>query len=165
MTSVPSINAERQFQLPNYSSVLVDDTTARTFNLTNVPSDPEKNMKAAEDFLLLLVHTHIVVAANHILLLNPTESQQHLADWIIVNFATLPEFNDLEHVIQDSVTAYATEVLSLAYFGMYFMMQFVKKMGKDSFDIGIFWLCCHNIPTVQNKRLTCYSCITTSFRT
>ena len=30
---------------------------------TNVPKDPEKNMDAAEDFLLLMLHTHVVAAA------------------------------------------------------------------------------------------------------
>ncbi len=29
-----------------------------------VPSNPEKNMKAAEDFLLLLIHAHVIVAAD-----------------------------------------------------------------------------------------------------
>ena len=32
-------------------------------NQSGVPTNPEKNMKAAEDFLLLLLHAHIVAAA------------------------------------------------------------------------------------------------------
>ena len=28
---------------------------------TNVPKDPEKNMDSAEDFMLLMLHTHVVV--------------------------------------------------------------------------------------------------------
>ena len=32
-------------------------------NQSGVPTNPEKNTKAAEDFLLLLLHAHIVAAA------------------------------------------------------------------------------------------------------
>ena len=32
-------------------------------NRSGVPTNPEKNKKAAEDFLLLLLHAHIVAAA------------------------------------------------------------------------------------------------------
>ena len=32
-------------------------------NRSGVPTNPEKNMKAAEDFLLFLLHAHIVAAA------------------------------------------------------------------------------------------------------
>ena len=37
---------------------------AMWFNRTSVPSDPSKNMNAAEDFLLLLSHTHVAAAKN-----------------------------------------------------------------------------------------------------
>ena len=33
---------------------------------TNVPSSPDRNMNAAEDFMLLMLHTHVVAAAKMI---------------------------------------------------------------------------------------------------
>ena len=59
-------------------------------NRTNVPTDPQNNMNAAEDFLLLLLHTHIVAAANVIVSMNPTESVSELAQCIVTNFIRLP---------------------------------------------------------------------------
>ena len=32
-------------------------------NRSGIPTNPEKNMKAAEDFILLLLHAHILTAA------------------------------------------------------------------------------------------------------
>jgi len=34
---------------------------------TTVPNDPGENMKAAEDFLLVVLHSHVVAAAKTIL--------------------------------------------------------------------------------------------------
>ena len=43
---------------------------------TNVPADPQKNMNSSEDFMLLLLHTHVVAAANAIQDLSPCQSVQ-----------------------------------------------------------------------------------------
>ena len=109
-------------------------------NQTNVPSDPDKNMKAAENFLLLLINTH--VAADHIMLLYPTESLQQLADWSVVNLKPCQRLTNWkkENVIQDSEFI-CHKFFLWAYCGMDFMMQFVK-MKKDPLDIGSFGLCC-----------------------
>jgi len=37
------------------------------FNRTAVPLDPADNMKAAKDFLLVVIHGHIIAAADTIL--------------------------------------------------------------------------------------------------
>jgi len=39
---------------------------------TGVPNDPGDNMKAAEDFLLVVLHSHVIAAAKTILSSTPT---------------------------------------------------------------------------------------------
>jgi len=46
-------------------------------NHTSVPQSPNDNMKAAEDFLLVVLHAHIVAAAENIFK-EQTESPRHL---------------------------------------------------------------------------------------
>ena len=81
---------------------------------TNVPLTPDKNMNAAEDFMLLILHTHVVAAARTLHELNPVEKVQDLAKLIVVNYTRLPQFNsgDTANNI-DRVHLYATEVLTL----------------------------------------------------
>ena len=57
-------------------------------NRTNVPADPEKNMNAAEDFMLLLVHAHVVAAARAIP--EPCRSVSELAQSVLSMFAQIP---------------------------------------------------------------------------
>ena len=59
-------------------------------NRTNVPSDPEKNMNAAEDFMLLMLHARIIAAAETIQSINPADSALTLAKLIIVNHTNFP---------------------------------------------------------------------------
>ena len=84
-------------------------------NRTAVPSDPEKNMKAAEDFLLLLLHAHVVAAAHQLLLFTSIANQSlaYLAKSIVSTFLLLPntETATEEHV--DGVNLYARELLTL----------------------------------------------------
>ena len=53
---------------------------------TNVPKDPQDNMNAAEDFLLLLPHTHVVAAADTIMEFNRQTTVSELARLIIANY-------------------------------------------------------------------------------
>ena len=81
---------------------------------TNVPLTPDKNMNAAEDFMLLILHTHVVAAARTIHELNPVEKVQDLAKLIVVNYTRLPQFNSSDTANNiDRVHLYATEVLTL----------------------------------------------------
>lgn len=82
---------------------------------TNVPTTPDKNMNAAEDFLLLMLHAHTVAGAKTIQALNPVESVQDLAKLILANYTHFPRFSsgDLEPNI-DKVHLYATELLTLS---------------------------------------------------
>lgn len=81
---------------------------------TNVPVTPDKNMNAAEDFMLLMLHTHVVAAAKTIQTVNPAESFQDLAKLILVNFTHFPRFcsGDVDNSV-DRVHLYATELLTL----------------------------------------------------
>lgn len=51
-------------------------------NCTSVPTSPDKNMKAAEDFLLVTVHAHIVAAAYEVLSKNPIVSVFQLSQLV-----------------------------------------------------------------------------------
>ena len=68
-------------------------------NRTNVPSDPQNNMNAAEDFMALLLHAHVVTAAETIADFNPMESVTDVARAIVANFIRFP---DTTPVVDDS---------------------------------------------------------------
>lgn len=75
-------------------------------------------MNAAEDFLLLLLHTHVVAAADAIQAnITSVESVAELARLIVVNYLLLPQddkgFDDAS-VCGDEVYLYATELLTMA---------------------------------------------------
>ena len=85
-------------------------------NRSTVPSDPTTNMNAAEDFLLLLLHTHTVAAAKVILSYNPTDSATELASRIVANFVNIsqsPEDKKDLPTCEDKVHLYGIELLSL----------------------------------------------------
>ena len=82
-------------------------------NRTSVPSDPERNMNTAEDFMLLLVHTHVVAAPEAIQSITPDEVVQ-LAKAVVTNYVHLPRVDGQEAVTcDDRVYVYTTERLSL----------------------------------------------------
>lgn len=82
---------------------------------TNVPLSPDKNMNAAEDFMLLMLHTHVVAAAKTIQALNPVECVEDLAKLILVNYTRFPRFDSQSPEASiDGVYLYATELLTLA---------------------------------------------------
>lgn len=62
---------------------------------TAVPFDPEKNMKAAEDYLLLLLHAHATAAAKEVLNTQLSNSESpsvaDVASTIINTYLLLPE--------------------------------------------------------------------------
>ena len=60
-------------------------------NRTSAPSDPSKNMNAADDFLLLLLHMHVVAAAKVLQSVNLVTSVSDLATSIAINFVRLPQ--------------------------------------------------------------------------
>lgn len=85
-------------------------------NRTSVPLYPQNNMNAAEDFMLLLLYTHIVAAAKTILSLNPTKSVVDLAKAVVMRNVRLPRLDNDEprkSEDKDKVYVYATELLTL----------------------------------------------------
>ena len=79
------------------SSVAERGTMYQLRNLLNrtvVPANPEKNMKAAEDFLLLLVHAHVVAAAEQLMEYDfDSESVAAIAKSIVNTHLVLPTSN------------------------------------------------------------------------
>ena len=63
-------------------------------NRTSVPSDPQKDMNAAEDFLLLLLHAHIVAAAKVVRSSKSTATLTEVANLIVANFTRFPRMSD-----------------------------------------------------------------------
>ncbi len=85
-------------------------------NLINrkVLIDPSDNVRAAEDFVLLLVHSHIVTAARYLYGIIPTNSVFDLAKSIVASYLMPPQPDATsKSPIADSVHAYALELVSL----------------------------------------------------
>ena len=59
----------------------------------SVSSDPGENLKAAEDFLLVLLHAHAVSAANTVRSVTEVESLQEFCKVIVANYVLLPEYD------------------------------------------------------------------------
>ena len=74
---------------------------------TAVPFDPEKNMKAAEDYLLLLLHAHVTAAAKEVLSTQLSNSESpsvaDLATTIINKYLLLPEDTDSANTSEDDI--------------------------------------------------------------
>ena len=90
-----------------------------------VPIDPQTNMKAAEDFLLLLLHAHTVAAAKELLSYQLTEAEplslSFVAKSIINTHLLLPESStENEEELIDGVTLYARELLTLSLLWHFF---------------------------------------------
>lgn len=80
-------------------------------NRSLVPSDSEKDMNAAEDFMLSLVHSFVTYAGK---VFQASSSVTDLAKVIVDKFVKLPDSsNTATSDCTDGVLAYATEVISL----------------------------------------------------
>ena len=76
-----------------------------------MPVDPSKNMNAAEDFMLLILHAHVIAAARAIINQCPNIPVGDLANSIVTKFVRLERVGDEE--CKDKVSVYSSEVLSL----------------------------------------------------
>ena len=80
-------------------------------NRTSIPSNPE-NMNAAEDFMLLLLHTHIIAAAKVIQSCNQVDTIADLAKLIVGSYVHLPRVDDQNvEKCDDGVHLYAVKLL------------------------------------------------------
>ena len=105
-------------------SVMDKGTMCQLKNLINrsVPSDPSDNVKAAEDFLLLLIHAHVLAAARLLYSLSGTTSASDLAKSVVATYIRLPQLDaTTTSAIPDGVHAYALDLLSLGllWLGLY----------------------------------------------
>ena len=87
-------------------------------NRKSVPLDPQTNMNAAEDFLLLVLHAHIVVAGETISSYVSVTSVSDLARRILNNYVYLPhpgaEEEESMETTHDGVHFYSMELLTLS---------------------------------------------------
>ena len=75
---------------------------------------PEKNVKASEDYLTLMLHAHVIVAAEVLLSNREFSNINDLALAIVDKHVSLPRSdNTVPEPCQDGVQLYASEVLSL----------------------------------------------------
>jgi len=73
--------------------------------------DPTKNMKGCEDFMLTVLHAHVVSAAKVILKTTQFENASDLAKEIVVRYTSFHP--DIKETVQDKVHLYAQQVLNL----------------------------------------------------
>ena len=76
-------------------------------NRTAVPTEPDTNLKAAEDFLLVVLHAHIVAAAEAVMSQNNIASVGELANEVVKKFLniTIPLIDELRHISQSGNSA------------------------------------------------------------
>ena len=74
--------------------------------------DPEKNMKGCEDFLLIVLHAHVVAAGNKLMEKKQYDTVQDLARAILCKFTNFDP--DKKNSQNDRIHLYGTELLTLA---------------------------------------------------
>ena len=76
---------------------------------------PEKNVKASEDYLSLMINAHVVAAAKNLISEKSFNKPSDLATAIVNKYIRLPRPDDKSvlNTCDDGVLLYATEVLSL----------------------------------------------------
>ena len=103
----------------------------------SVPHNPEKNMKAAEDYFLLLLHTHVIYAAETVRKTATTANVTELDKLVIEKFTHFSRANEsAPGSYEDGVFLYASEVLSLGLICTGFMMPFKRQMEIEYYGIG-----------------------------
>ncbi len=94
-------------------------------NRTGVPSDPEDGVKATEDFLLVVLHAHVVAAARLLFSISHTDSVAYLAKSVVATFLdiSLSEGHPAKDPggMLDGVHLYVVETitLTLLWYGFY----------------------------------------------
>ena len=86
-------------------------------NRTSIPADPSASTSTSGDFLLLMLHSHVISTTNAVLIHNPMDSVMDLSAAIVSNFVCL--LKSEEGKTDDLVHEYAKQLLcriSLAWF-------------------------------------------------
>ena len=116
-------------------------------NRSTIPSDPSNNMNTSEDFLLLLLHAHVVAAAK---MFGSHKSVTDLAK-SIVNLIILPRTDEPHEAVStytDKVYLYAIELLSVALLQYYYIFSERKKAQ-------LLWSQCVNTRGYQGRNIPC----------
>ena len=97
-------------------------------------------MNASEDFMLLILHTHVISVANMFLSLNPSASVRGIAMSIVNNYVHLPREDDV--VAEKCDMAFMS--MPLKYFccvlyGTDFTMLLERVMEKECCYTGRFY--------------------------
>ena len=81
---------------------------------TNVPLTPDKDMNSSEDFMLLLLHAHVVEAANTLQQKLHSTEVSVLASRIISAYFRMPDSTDeVQKECEDSIYLYGTDLLTI----------------------------------------------------
>ena len=83
-----------------------------TINCTSVPSDPADNIKAVDDFLLVVMHAHIIAACEAVLKERSINSVSELAKFVVAAFTMLQKGNTVSKT-SDGVFVCACDILTL----------------------------------------------------
>jgi len=83
-------------------------------NRTAVPTEPDTNLKVAEDFFLVVLHAHIVAAAEAVLALRSIASVEELAKKVVNTFLniTIPSPDELRHTSQSGKSTRSQSVVN-----------------------------------------------------
>ena len=107
-------------------------------NRTAVPSDPAHNMKAAEDFLLLVLHAHVVSAAHVLLSHGISPSVSELSKAIVSTYLQVPQ-SATQMASEDGIYIYALEVFSLGMLWHAFHDAIKEGDGERVMCYGSFY--------------------------
>ena len=117
-------------------------------NRTMVPRNQQKNMKACEDFMLLLLHAHVVEAARVLQIENASNTVSELSTSIIDTFLRIPNTSNYQHVNVMMVYTHMPWTSSpWLYCGMYFMTSSRRATETGYSAIGSFCLWHSSQPT------------------
>lgn len=115
-------------------------------NRASVPHSPDDNMKAAEDFLLVVLHAHAITAAETLLKDNNEDSVHQLSTKIVSKFVNIwknsgnrssdNESDETSDASSDGIFVYASSILTLGLLWMAFYDAIKEGNGEK---VLIYW--------------------------
>ena len=105
-----------------------------------MPLDPGDNMKAAEDFLLVVLHSHVIAAAEAVLSGAQATDVNLLAKSIVDRYVciTIPSSTDVQLQVDDKVCSYAKELLTMGLLWFNFYDSIKEGDGERIFRMWKF---------------------------
>ena len=139
-----------------------------SINRTSVPLDPQDNMKAAEDFLELLLEAHVVTAAECLLSIHSDLTLHQISQMIVDRYVILPSPSHASKCstsVNDGIHLYACELLSLGLIWYNYLDATRKGMVTEFYVCGNFSFLYSRHQTVQTivRKLPFFYCNVTSY--